>query len=155
VTLAARLLLAIAAVTLTTAALAGFAVREAWRRAEGERFAAEFQAGKSLLARELEAELGALGPLVGPLCEHDPIVDSALVGLRGGDLETRRLSVELRVPELGRALALDELYLVTSRGQMLGSLGPRAGPEGARALIARIQRGGAPVVRATDPPGGC
>jgi two-component system nitrogen regulation sensor histidine kinase NtrY len=151
VTLAARLLLAIAAVTLTTAALAGFAVREAWRRAEEDRFAAEFQAGKNLLARELEAELGALGPLVGPLCEHDPLVDSALVGVRGGDLETRRLSVELRVPELGRALALDELYLVSSRGQVLGSLGPAATPERARGLVARIQKGGAPVVRATDP----
>lgn len=150
-TLAARLLLAIAAVTLTTAALAGFAVREAWRRAEEERFAAEFQAGKSLLARELEAELGALGPLVGPLCEHDPIVDSALVGLGSGDLETRRLSVELRVPELGRALGLDELYLVSSRGQVLGSLGPRATPERARELVARIKSGGAPVVRPTEP----
>jgi two-component system nitrogen regulation sensor histidine kinase NtrY len=151
VTLAARLLLAIAAVTLTTAALAGFAVREAWRRAEEARFAAEFQAGKNLLARELEVELGALGPLVGPLCEHDPMVDSALVGLRSGDLETRRLSVELRVPELGRALGLDELYLVSSRGQVLGSLGPRANPERAKLLVARIRGGGVPIVRATDP----
>jgi two-component system nitrogen regulation sensor histidine kinase NtrY len=151
VTLAARLLLAIAAVTLTTAALAGLAVREAWRSAEENRFAAEFQAGKSLLARELEAELGALGPLVGPLCEHDPIVDSALVGLRGGDLSTRRLSMELRVPELGRALALDELYLVSSRHEVLGSLGPRASPERARALSARIRQGGPPVVRASEP----
>jgi two-component system, NtrC family, nitrogen regulation sensor histidine kinase NtrY len=151
VTLAARLLLAIAAVTLTTAALAGFAVREAWRGAEEERFAAEFQAGASLLARELQAELGSLGPLVGPLCEHDPMVDTALVGMRGGDLETRRLSIELRAPELGRALALDELYLVSSRGQVLGSLGPGATRERARELVARIQRGGPPVVRATDP----
>jgi signal transduction histidine kinase len=151
VTLAARLLLAIAAVTLTTAALAGIAVREAWRRAEEERFAAEFQAGTSLLARELKAELGALGPLVGPLCEHDPMVDSALVGLRSGDLETRRLSIELRAPELGRALALDELYVVSSRGQVLGWLGPAANAERTRALVARIGRGGVPVVRPTDP----
>lgn len=150
-TLAARLLLAIAAVTLTTAALAGFAVREAWRRAEEQRFGAEFQAGTGLLSRELQAELGSLGPLVGPLCEHDPIVDSALVGLRSGDLETRRLSIELRAPELGRALALDELYIVSSRGLVLGSLGPRATPERARALVQRIQKGGVPVVRATDP----
>lgn len=151
VTLAARLLLAIAAVTLTTAALAGFAVREAWRRVEEARFTREFTAGTTLLARQLRSELGAIAPLLGPLCEHDPMVDSALVGLRAGDLDARRLSIGLRVPELGRALGLDELVLVSSRGEVLGALGADVAAPRARAIALRVAAGGAAAVRGTTP----
>jgi signal transduction histidine kinase len=150
VTLAARLLLAIAAVTLTTAALAGLAVRQAWQSVEEERFAREFAAGAALLSRQLDSELGAIAPLLGPLCEHDPMVDSALVGLRAGDLETRRLSIGLRVPELGRALGLDELVLVTSRGDVLGSLGSVSLERG-RQIGARVAHGGTATVRNESP----
>jgi len=151
VTLAARLLLAIAAVTLTTAALAGFAVREAWRRVEEERFTREFTAGTKLLARQLQSELGSIAPLLGPLCEHDPMVDSALVGLRAGDLDARRLSIRLRVPELGRALGLDELVLVSSRGEVLGAIGADVAAPRAGQIAARVAAGGAARVRGTAP----
>jgi len=151
VTLAARLLLAIAAVTLTTAALAGFAVREAWRRVEEERFTREFTAGTTLLARQLRSELGSIAPLLGPLCEHDPMVDSALVGLRAGDLDARRLSIGLRVPELGRALGLDELVLVSSRGEVLGVIGADVAPPRAAQIVAQVAAGGAARVRSAAP----
>jgi two-component system, NtrC family, nitrogen regulation sensor histidine kinase NtrY len=151
VTLAQRLLLAIAAVTITTAALAGLAVREAWRKAEEARFDRQFADAKQLLSRELSATPSAMQRLVGPVCEHDPIVDSALVGLRAGDLDARRLSIGLRVSELGRALDLDELVLVTSRGELLGVLGERPAPARQAALAARITRGGAASVRTAAP----
>jgi two-component system nitrogen regulation sensor histidine kinase NtrY len=151
VTLAQRLLLAIAAVTITTAALAGLAVREAWRQAEETRFDRQFADAKALLSRELAATPSALSQLVGPVCEHDPIVDSALVGLRAGDLDERRLSIGLRIPELGRALDLDELVLVTSRGEVLGALGERPTPVRAAAISTRVARGGAASLRAVPP----
>jgi signal transduction histidine kinase len=149
VTLAQRLLLAIAAVTIVTAALAGLAVREAWRGAEEQRFEQEFSDAKALLARELGAEPAAMARLIEPVCEHDPIVDSALVGLRAGDLGERRLPIGLRVPELGRALAMDELVLVTSSGEVLGALGERPSPEREREIVARIARGGPATLRST------
>ncbi|HEV8551452.1 MAG TPA: ATP-binding protein [Polyangiaceae bacterium] len=139
-TLAQRLLFAIAAVTLVTALFAGISVREAWRRAEEARFEREFSDAKKLLAQELAAAPAAMARLLEPVCEHDPIVDSALVGLRAGDLEARRLSISLRVPELGRALELDELVLVTSRGEVLGALGEPPSPARAQELRARLQK---------------
>jgi len=148
VTLAQRLLLAIAAVTLATAAFTGLAVREAWRRAEEARFRQEFSDAKQRLAQELGAAPASMARLVEPVCAHDPLVDSALVGLRAGDLDARRLSISLRVPELGRALELDELVLVTSRGEVLGALGERPTAERAAAIKARVVRGGAASVRA-------
>jgi two-component system nitrogen regulation sensor histidine kinase NtrY len=151
VTLAQRLLLAIAAVSLATAALSGFAVREAWRRAEEKNFEREFRAAKALLARELSAAPADISALLEPVCAHDPMLDSALVGLRAGDLESRKLSFSLRVPELAKALKLDELALVSARGEVLGALAH--GQVGRRdpALAARIVRGGPPLVRQAAP----
>jgi signal transduction histidine kinase len=148
VTLAQRLLLAIAAVTLVTAVFAGVSVREAWRRAEEARFEREFQDAKRLLAQELGTVPAALGRLVEPVCQHDPLVDSALVGLRAGDLEARRLSISVRVPELGRALELDELVLVTSRGEVLGALGEPPSPARAAEIRERVRQGGPSTWRA-------
>ena len=120
-TLGQRLLLAIAAVTIAITGLSGTAVREAWRSAEEQRFGEEFRAALEPLSRELGSELGEIGPLVEPVCKHDPILDTALVGLSSGKLEDYRLSISLRLPELAKALNLDELMLVTARGDVLGA----------------------------------
>ncbi|HEY3497761.1 MAG TPA: ATP-binding protein [Polyangiaceae bacterium] len=150
-TLAQRLLLAIAAVTITTAALAGFAVREAWREAEEASFEREFGAAKALLSGELAAAPEQMKLLVLPICEHDPIVDSALVGLRAGDLDARRLSISLRVPELAKAFQLDEIVLLDSHGDVLGAFG--TGQPGRREpqLAARVAKGGPPTLRERAP----
>ena len=150
-TLAQRLLLAIATVTIVTAALAGLAVRGAWRKAEEARFDREFADAKALLARELGATPASLARLLEPVCEHDAIVDSALVGMRAGDLEERRLPISLRLPELGRALELDELVLVTSRGEVLGALGERPSANRVAELRTRIGADGQARVRGTPP----
>jgi signal transduction histidine kinase len=121
VTLAQRLLVAIGVLTITTTATLGLGVREAWRSAEEERFRSQFRLATLRLEGELDAQIRTLPELVGRLCKHDPMIDSALVGLRGGDLDERRMSLALRTPELMRGLGLDELLLVTSRGDVLGA----------------------------------
>jgi two-component system, NtrC family, nitrogen regulation sensor histidine kinase NtrY len=121
VTLAQRLLVATALLALASTLSFGYGVREAWRRTEEQRFQAEFRAALDPLARELRREIEHLPALLEPICKHDPLVDGALVGLRAGDLESRRLSLSLRVPELAKAFALDELLLITHKGEVLGA----------------------------------
>jgi len=125
VTLAQRLLVAIGILTIATTAALGFGVREAWRRTEEQRFREQFELVKQRLQKELRSQMVDLPALIDPVCDHDPLVDSALVGLKRGDLDARRLSLSLRIPELRKALRLDELLLVTNRGEILG-----AGQEG-------------------------
>lgn len=121
VTLAQRLLVAIGILTVATTAALGFAVREAWRHTEEQRFKEQFTQAFQRLQHELRDQVRDLPALIDPVCEHDPMVDSALVGLKRGDLDARRLSLSLRVPELMKALRLDELELVTSNGEILGA----------------------------------
>ena len=121
VTLAQRLALAIAILTVATTAMLGFGVREAWRRTEDERFREQGIAAFQRAQSAIQSQTRELPDLIGPLCAHDPVVDSALIGLKSGDLDSRRLSMSLRVPELQKALRLDELILITSRGDILGA----------------------------------
>ncbi len=120
-TLAQRLLLAIGILTIASTAALGFGVREAWRRTEDERFAEQGRAAFQRVENEIQSQVRDLPQSVGLLCAHDPMVDSALVGLEGRDLDSRRLSLSLRVPELMKALRLSELLLVTHTGEILGA----------------------------------
>ena len=94
-----------------------------------------------------------LPELVEPLCKHDPIVDSALVGLKARDLDSRRLTLSQRVPDLMKALRLDELLLITSEGEIFGA-GHSNGLTGKvdKKLAARVQAGGASARLATGEP---
>lgn len=123
-TLGQRLLLATAFLTIAATTTVGYGVRRAWQKSEERRFREEFQAALKPLHGELVRQLRELPELLRPLCAHDPLVDGALVGLEAGDLEARRLSLSLRVPELGQALGLDELYLIASTGEVLGAHDP-------------------------------
>lgn len=127
-TLAQRLLIAIGILTIATTAALAFGVREALRVAEEERFQTQFESAVTGLESELGDEIRNLPALLAPLCDHDPVLDGALVDLKSGQLDAgERLSISLRVPELAKALRLDELVLLTSHGEILGS-----GPESAR-----------------------
>jgi signal transduction histidine kinase len=151
VTLAQRLLLAIAAVTIATAATAGFFFRQAWRESEERRFEADYRDVVRRLGPQLAAAAGDVESLVEFLCDDDSTVDGALVALRAGTLEERRLQLRLLVPKLATAHRLDELVLVTHTGEVLGA--HEAGLVGQRApaLVARIRRGGKVTVRETPP----
>ncbi len=149
-TLAQRLLLAIGALSLATIFALGFGVREAWRKSEEQRFRDQFAQALEPLGRELSDELEGLPLLTEPLCRHDPLVDSALVGLQAGDLEQRRLAISVRVPELAQALRLDELYVVSSAGEILGAHAPTA-PTSGPALRAYLEHAEKAAVRTAPP----
>src|SRR5690348_9599587 len=92
-TLAQRLLVAIGALSIATIFALGFGVRQALRYSEEKRFRDEFARALGSLRPELSEEIGRLPKLIEPLCRHDPLVDSALVGLESRDLEARRLAL--------------------------------------------------------------
>ena len=142
--LAERLGLAIFALTVGVLLALGLGVREAWRVAEERSFEAAFSQALVPLRDQLASELTSLPELVRPLCQDDPLVDSALVGLLSDDLSARRLPISLRVPKLAHALALDELTVLTSSGEILGSTTPgRVGQRDAAlaALVAKAPDG--------------
>ena len=149
-TLALRLLLAIGALSLATIVALGFGVREAWHRSEEQRFRDQFAQALEPLGRELADELEGLPLLTEPLCRHDPLVDSALVGLEAGDLDQRRLAISVRVPELAQALRLDELYVVSSSGEVLGAHTPGTPAAGAT-LVAYLEHAAKAGVRSAAP----
>lgn len=156
-TLAQRLLVAIGVLSVATTLAMALGLREAWRNTEEAHFREQFARTAARLQGELSAQAQALPSLVEPLCRHDPTIDSALVDLRAGALDPgRRLALSLRVPELMRAFAFDELWLITDDGEILGAghdeglTGQRdpqlarqlASPSGARA---QLRRGDGPV----------
>src|SRR6185369_2339607 len=144
------LLLAIGALSLVTIIALGFGVREAWHRSEEQRFRDQFAQALEPLGRELADELEGLPLLSEPLCRHDPLVDSALAGLEAGDLDQRRLAISVRVPELAQALRLDELYVVSSAGEILGSHTPGSAAEG-KTLVRYLEHASKAGVRSAAP----
>lgn len=133
--LAERLGLAIFALTVGVLLALGLGVRSAWRVAEERSFEAAFSQALVPLRDQLASEISELPDLVGPLCADDPLVDSALVGLVSDDLSARRLPISLRVPKLAKALSLDELVVLTSAGEILGTTTPgRVGQRDAKLL---------------------
>lgn len=151
-TLAQRLLLATALLTIAATTTVGYGVREAWRRTEERRFQAEFRAALTPLGRELERQLRDLPLLLAPLCAHDPLVDSALIGVKASDLESRRLSLSLRVPELSKALGTDELWLLTHTGEVLGAHAAALVGQRMPEVAARVARQGALAELRTEAP---
>ncbi len=138
--LAARLGLAIFALTVGVLLALGLGVREAWRIAEERSFEAAFSQALVPLRDQLASEISQLPELVGPLCEDDPLVDSALVGLVSDDLAARRLAISLRVPKLAKAFSLDQLVVLTSSGEILGSTTPGHVGQRDAELAARVAR---------------
>jgi two-component system, NtrC family, nitrogen regulation sensor histidine kinase NtrY len=140
VSLAERLGLAIFALTVGVLLALGLGVREAWRVAEERSFEAAFSQALVPLRDQLANEITELPELVGPLCEDDPLVDSALVGLVSDDLAARRLPISLRVPKLARAFSLDQLVVLTSSGEILGSTTPGHVGQRDAELLARVAK---------------
>ena len=122
VTLALRLLLAFGLLAIVATALVGAGVREAWRQAEEERFAAQLEGATNGARAELAWEVESLRGLLRPVCEHDAFIDQTLVDLERHELDAgRRLAITQLVPEEMKALNLDELTLVTDNGEVLGA----------------------------------
>ena len=120
-TLAQRLLVATGVLTVVTTLALGIGVREAWRRTEEQRFQEQFESAYTRLEAELGEDVRELPELLRPLCEHDPDLDSAIVSLRTGNLDAEaRLRLSLHADDLRKAHLLDELIVVTGKGEVLG-----------------------------------
>ncbi len=133
--------MAIALLTMATTSGLGLGLREAWRRAENARFQAHFARAAEQLERSLAEAARELPGLLGPLCEHDPMLALTLEDLERARLDRdRRLRLSLLVPELMAAYRLDELILVAGNGEVIASGGP-ARPSGRQPeLAALLQR---------------
>ncbi len=107
-------------VTVTTAGL-GVALREEQRARETARFDDEVNSACGRAVLEVKRQSDADRKLLGGACQFGELVDRTLVSMEAGDLDARRLSFAELVPEEKRALDLDELMLVTSRGDVLGA----------------------------------
>lgn len=118
-TLRTRLLLSVLVLSLATTFVLALLVRSAWHRAEADRFSREFKQATDELTFELSGAAKSIASQLRPLCEHDPIVDSALVGKFSGTLGSRLLSLRARIPDLERSLGLDALSLVGADGQVI------------------------------------
>src|SRR5262245_3579409 len=99
----------------------GLGVREAWRQAEEQRFKELRELALTRLDRELASEVGRLRNSVNPRCDSDSVVDMALVGLQNKNLANYLTPISLGVRDLLKALSVDELLLITSEGEILGS----------------------------------
>ena len=105
---------------MTTAGL-GVALREEQRTREAARFDDEVKSACGRAVAEVKRQSDADRKLLGGACQFGELVDRTLVSMEAGDLDARRLSFASLVPDEKRALDLDELMLVTSRGDVLGA----------------------------------
>ena len=120
-TLGQRLLVSTGLLVVVTTLALGLGVREAWRKTELEQFQEQFESATRRLRSELSEQTATLQTQVAPICEN-PVVDSALVDLQTSSLDAgRKLSLSLRVDALQRSQPLDELVLLTDRGEILGA----------------------------------
>ena len=120
-TLAQRLLLAIGALTVAVLVVLGFGVREAWRQTEERTFEERSQEARNRLEQDLSERSRDFADVITPLCRDDPGVDSALIGLKANSLDERRIPISRSVPATAKARRLDELFLLTAGGEILGA----------------------------------
>lgn len=155
-TLAARLLLAFGFVAVFATAAVGLSLRDAARRAMEEEFDARAAAAAKGMRLELGHEGAALKGLLDPLCDHDTIVDKALAELERvrGDVRAfdtdRRIAIRHLVPAQAQAFQVDELFLVTGDGTILGAAEAdvaRLGTKDDRLATAVRSPPGPPVLR--------
>lgn len=114
-----RLFLSILVLVASTIVLLGSALRFLLVRAEEERFLTAFAKAETEVLAALVRESTSMTEVLAPLCAHDPVVDSALVGVTGGDLERRILSIRFRIEEGKKALGFDALGLYANEDRWL------------------------------------
>jgi signal transduction histidine kinase len=122
--LALRLLIYFGLLALFSTVIVGVGAREAWRRAEEQRFDEQLHAAKAGVLRELGWEAAQIRDLLQSKCDHDAYIDLALTRFGSAEFEGFRLGTSKLVPEEMAALHLDELVLFMGTGEILG-----AGPD--------------------------
>ncbi len=122
VSLLFRVLAIVSTLMVMSIGAVGFIVRDQWRTAENEGFNAQVDGARAGIELELTAEQNAVQDLLRPVCKYDQFIDKVLVDVQAGRLDAgRRLALSQQVPQEMKALRLDELVLVTSKGEVLGA----------------------------------
>ncbi len=156
-----RLLIAFGLVALLGTLLVGVSTREASRQIIEADFHDRIESASAGVRAELAHDAKQLRGLLAPLCEHDTFVDRAHLDLdrARGDVKALEagtlIAIRHFVPDQADALQLDELYLVTGDGTILGARD--VGRIGTRdpALAALLKtKGEAPRLRAGPPNAG-
>lgn len=119
-----RLFLTILLLCGVVAAALAVIVQRAWRIAEEQRFEEESKAAWAELTSQLEMAPGRLEAQLRPLCESNPLIDSALVGLLSGTLAERWIGLQSGIPNLMRSMQLDGLILRAPDGEVLAGTWP-------------------------------
>jgi two-component system, NtrC family, nitrogen regulation sensor histidine kinase NtrY len=155
-TIALRLLLAFCLLSLVATGLVGVGLREAWRRAEEERFSFQLEGAKSGVLAELRWEAATLRDLLEPVCKHDAFIDQTLIDIEKGELDSgRRLAITQLVREEMKALKLDELTFFTAAGEILGAgHDPAAAGKVDTSLRAQTEARAPSLAARTEPAGG-
>jgi signal transduction histidine kinase len=118
-TLALRLQIAFGLLALVATGAIGLLTRTAWQTAEEEHFTQQLEAAKKVVSNLIDSEATRIADLLQSTCDHDGDIDQAAVALERHELN--RLSISQLVPAQMKALHLDELYLFTGSGEILGS----------------------------------
>jgi hypothetical protein len=106
-------------VTFTTTGL-GVVLREQQREREASRFDAEVASACRRVVAEARRQAAADRRMLRGACASGELVDRTLVALEAGTLDSRRVALAALIPDQRRALDLDELMLVTAKGELLG-----------------------------------
>ncbi len=123
--LAPRLVIAFSAVAVLCVGGLGAALREDRRARETSRFDEEVKSACTRVADEISRQAERDQKLVKGACQSGALADRALIAIESGDLADRRVALATLVPAEREAFDLDELMLVTDRGEVLGA-DPRA-----------------------------
>ncbi len=138
--------------TIVTTLAVTMGVREAWRQTEERRFADQFATASQLVEQRLSRDVSDLPKMLRAVCDHDSLVDAALVDVRARRLDAgRRLALSARVQAMQKALRVDELVLLTHTGEILGaSKDPSRIGKRDKALAKRVRQGAAAPKRSTS-----
>jgi signal transduction histidine kinase len=118
-TLALRLQIAFGLLALVASGAIGFLTRTAWQKAEEERFDQLLDAADKAVWSQLDSDASQIADLVKRTCDHNGDIDQTTLALERHELN--RLSVSELVKDQMKALQLDELFLFTGAGEILGA----------------------------------
>ncbi len=124
--LAPRLVLAFGFVAAVSTAGLGAVIREQRVQEETASFDREVRSACLRVRDEVARQASSDRKLLSGACDGGELVDRTLVAIEAGELDDRRVALAALVPGEREAFDLDELLLLTDRGEVLGA-DPREG----------------------------
>ena len=117
-----RLGAAFAFLTAMSTAALGFELRDQLRKDESDRFQDDVKAACDSVNQEVRRQAESDHKLVAAACQSGELVDRTLTWIENGEIDGQRMSIgSTLVPNAKAAFGLDELLLVTEKGEILGA----------------------------------